>query len=96
MIYRDNTDPVIERRKAALGLSGDVYIYNDHFIEDMDGHRRLIPESTAATIEEAYAERAEWEQNKTVTLSDAMEMLSQLGVDVTDPEPSGDENDEEA
>ena len=61
MIVKDKTDEKIEQRKARLGLEGDVYIYN-HRIEDMAGHRRLIPESEAQTIEEAYDERVEYER----------------------------------
>ena len=94
MIYKNGTDPKIEQRKARLGLSGDVYIYDDHFIEDMAGHRRLIPDSTAETIEEAYAERVEYEASKTLSLDDALDMLEQLGVDISEPEPEpeGEEN----
>ena len=95
MIMKDGTDARIEQHKAKLGLTGDVYIYGDHYIEDLEGHRRLIPESTAATIEEAYAERVEYEQSKTLTLDDALDMLAQLGVDIDNPEQSGDENDDE-
>lgn len=61
MIYKDGTDEVIERRKARLGISGDVYVYNDHFIESLETHKKLIPTSTATTIEEALQEREEYE-----------------------------------
>lgn len=61
MIYKDGQDAVIEKRKARLGLSGDVYVYN-HRIEDMTGHKRLFPESTAKTIEDAEAERIAFEE----------------------------------
>ena len=64
MIIRDKTDEVIERRKTRLGISGDVYIWNGHFIESLDSHKVLIPDSTAQTIEEAYDERVAFEEEK--------------------------------
>lgn len=64
MIIRDKTDEIIERRKTRLGLSGDVYIWNGHFIESLDSHRVLIPDSTAQTIEEAYDERVAYEEEQ--------------------------------
>ena len=54
----------IEKMKQKLGLTGDVYVYNDHFIESLESHKRLIPNSTATNIEEAYAERVQWEQEQ--------------------------------
>lgn len=73
MIVKNGTDAGIEERKAAFGLEGDVYIYEGHFIEDMAGHRRLIPESTASTIEEAYQERVEYEARRAAELAAAAE-----------------------
>lgn len=64
MIIRDKTDEIIERRKTHLGLSGDVYIWNGHFIESLDSHKVLIPDSTAQTIEEAYDERVAYEEEQ--------------------------------
>lgn len=64
MIIRDKTDEIIERRKTRLGLSGDVYIWNGHFIESLDSHKVLIPNSTAQTIEEAYDERVAYEEER--------------------------------
>lgn len=64
MIIRDKTDEIIERRKTRLGLSGDVYIWNGHFIESLDSHKVLIPDSTAQTIEEAYDERVAYEEEQ--------------------------------
>ena len=93
MIYKDGTNPKIERKKARLGLEGDVYIYSDHYIEDMAGHKRLISNSSATTIEEAYEERVEWEASKTLNLDDALNMLAQLGVDTGDPDEGVDSND---
>lgn len=52
----------IEKHKIKLGLKGDVYLYNGINIESLESHKRLYPESTAATIEEAYAERVEREE----------------------------------
>lgn len=62
MIYKDGTDEVIERRKAKLGITGDVYVFDGHFIENLEGHKRLYGDrSTATTIEEAYDERVAFE-----------------------------------
>lgn len=62
MIYKDGENAVIEKRKERLGITGDVYIYDDHFIENLEGHKAYIGESsTATTIEEAYEERVTYE-----------------------------------
>lgn len=62
MIVKNFTDMKIEKHKLRLGLRGDVYIWNDHFIESLESHKRLIPGSTAKSIEEAYLERVEYER----------------------------------
>lgn len=64
MIVKNGTDAAIEGRKKRLNLEGDVYIYEGHFIESLESHRRLIPDSTASTIEEAYDERVEYEAQR--------------------------------
>ena len=64
MIIKDKTNPNIERHKQRLGLTGDVYIVNDLFIESLESHKVLIPTSTATTIEEAEQERIQYEQMK--------------------------------
>lgn len=56
MIYRDGMSPRIEKWKQELHLKGDVYVIN-HLIESLESHRKLFPESRAATIEEAEHER---------------------------------------
>ena len=61
MIVKNFTDMKIEKHKIRLGLKGDVYIWNDRFIESLQSHRRLFPNSTATTIEEAYEERVAFE-----------------------------------
>lgn len=61
MIIKDNTNQDVERMKANLGLSGNVYLYNNHFMESLKSHKNLITSSTATTIEEAYAERVQYE-----------------------------------
>jgi len=61
MIYKNNTNADIERHKARLGLTGDVYLINGVHIESLASHKRLIPESTATTIEEAEQERLAYE-----------------------------------
>lgn len=60
MIIRNNTDPKIEGYKRKMGLTGDVYMVG-HFIESLESHKRLIPHSTATTIEEAETERETYE-----------------------------------
>lgn len=59
MIIRDGTDEKIERMKYKLGLEGDVYLVGQNYIESLESHKRLIPTSTATTIEEAEQERLE-------------------------------------
>lgn len=61
MIVKSNTDATIERHKARLGLKGDVYVIDGKYIESLTSHRRLIPNSTAANIKEAEAERIVYE-----------------------------------
>lgn len=61
MIIKENTNLKIEEVKAKLKLTGDVYLYKEHFIESLESHKKLIPTSTAQTIEEAYQERVNWE-----------------------------------
>ena len=61
MIFKNNTNVDIERHKARLGLTGDVYLIKGVLIESLASHKRLIPESTATTIEEAEAERIAYE-----------------------------------
>lgn len=58
MIYKDGENSKVEQLKAKLGITGDVYIVGDgNYIENLAGHKVLIPDSTATTIEEAEAER---------------------------------------
>lgn len=61
MVIKDKTDQSVERHKARLGLTGDVYIINNLLIESLASHKRLIPSSTATTIEEAEQERIAYE-----------------------------------
>lgn len=64
MIIKDGTNANIEKHKQKLGLTGDVYLVNDHFMESLASHRRLFPDSTATTIEDAMAERIAHEQEQ--------------------------------
>lgn len=57
MVVRSGMNSQIEGYKRKLGLRGDVYVVEGHFIESLESHRRLIPDSTAVTIEEAEVER---------------------------------------
>ena len=56
MIVRDGLNPKVDKWKKELGIKGDVYIIG-HFIESLESHRALFPNSTANTIEEAEFER---------------------------------------
>lgn len=64
MIIKNGTNANIEKHKQKLGLTGDVYLVNDHFMESLESHRRLFPDSTATTTEEAMAERIAYEQEQ--------------------------------
>ena len=56
MIYKDKTNKHIESHKAALGLTGDVYVVNKIHIASLESHKAQFPNSTVGTIEEAEAE----------------------------------------
>ena len=61
MIIKDKTNADIERHKEKLGLTGDVYLFKEHFIESLGSHKKLVPNSTATTIQEAEQERIIYE-----------------------------------
>lgn len=61
MIIANGTNQQIERLKERAGISGDVYLINDHLMESLESHKRLFPDSTATTIQEAEAERVAYE-----------------------------------
>ena len=61
MIIKDHTDSAVERHKQRLRLTGDVYLINGVQLESLESHKRLIPTSTATTIEEAEEERIAYE-----------------------------------
>lgn len=97
MIVRDGTNPKVEQFKEELGISGDVYIDDGQHIESLYSHQRLLTSygvtPTATTIEEAEVERARFEddlaakraaEERELNLSDTIEMLRELGVDVDD------------
>ena len=64
MVIQNQTNEAIERHKAKLGLTGDVYLVNDHLLESLESHKRLFPESKAKTIFEAEAERIAYEEEQ--------------------------------
>lgn len=64
MIVLNNTDGKIEYHKSKLGLTGDVYVFDGHKIESLESHKRLLPNSTATTIEEAEQERIAYEEEQ--------------------------------
>lgn len=61
MIVKNGTDAKVEQMKKRLNLTGDVYIFEGHFIESLESHKKLLPTSTATTIQEAYTERVAYE-----------------------------------
>ena len=64
MVIQDKTNEQIERHKAKLGLTGDVYLVNGHLLESLESHKRLFPESNAKTIFEAETERVAYEEEQ--------------------------------
>ena len=64
MIIKNGTNSNIEQHKQKLGVTGDVYLVNGHLMESLASHRRLFPDSTATTIEDAMAERIAYEQEQ--------------------------------
>lgn len=63
MIYKNGTDANIERHKSILGITGDVYVVNNH-IASLDSHKKVFLESTATTIEEAESEYVQYEKEE--------------------------------
>lgn len=63
-IIKNNTNEKIEYHKQKLGLSGDVYIVNEHLMESLESHKKLFPESQAQNIYEAQAERIAYEEEQ--------------------------------
>jgi hypothetical protein len=57
MIIKNGTNERIEKIKQKLNLTGDVYLIKDTYIESLESHKKLNPNSTATTIEEAEEER---------------------------------------
>ena len=63
-IIRDKTNKVMQRHKTIHGISGDVYVITPgNIIESLASHKKLFPESTATTIEEAGAYHAQYLTN---------------------------------
>lgn len=81
MIIKDGTDSKIEGYKKKLGLEGDVYMVG-HFIESLESHKKLIPNSTATTIEEAEVEREKYEEDlETARLKAVEDSLKNLDLE---------------
>lgn len=58
MIYQDGTNSKIEETKRIFKITGDVYVVGaGNYMESLESHKRLFPQSTATTIEEAEKER---------------------------------------
>ena len=90
MIVLDKTDSVMERRKQRLGLSGDVYIFGGHFIESLESHKRLVADSTAQTIEEAYDERVAYEEEQERRRAEEAARAEEAEEEHSDDENTGD------
>ena len=87
MVIQNKTNEAIERHKAKLGLTGDVYLVNDHLLESLESHKRLFPESKATTIFEAEAERVAYEEEQ--------ERIRQILAEQELPEEEEEEGEEE-
>lgn len=79
MIVKNNTDAKVERRKAWLNLTGDVYIVDDVYMESLESHKKLIPNSTAETIEQAERERIQYQAEQAELLRKVQEQNSHSG-----------------
>lgn len=64
MIIYNGTNPTIEKHKAKLGISGDVYLVDGHFMESLESHKKMFPNSEATDISQAQAERVIYEQEQ--------------------------------
>lgn len=78
MIFRDKTNPYIEKQKAIFGLSGDVYVVN-HQMESLESHKKLIPNSKATTIDYTEKEYIQFIEQQAIELERERERLSQFG-----------------
>lgn len=87
MIYKDGTNAKIESLKDRLGLTGDVYLVGQNYMESLESHKRLLPESTATTIEEAEAERLAFMEAE-------REMLAKLAAEAEAEAKNTDKDDE--
>ena len=68
MIYKNGSNAKIEEFKLRIGLTGDVYLIHSHLMESLESHKRLFPNSTATTIEEAEGERYAYEEQLRIQL----------------------------
>lgn len=95
MIIKDGTNSNIEQHKQKLGVSGDVYLVNGHLMESLASHRKLFPDSTATTIEEAEAERIAFEQEQErIRLEQAAQAEQERITAHETEEPQGEETEE--
>ena len=96
MIIKDGTNSNIEQHKQKLGVTGDVYLVNGHLMESLASHRRLFPDSTATTIEQAEAERIAFEQEQErIRIEQAAQAEQErITAHETEEEPQGEETEE--
>ena len=88
MIIKDGTNEKIESLKDRLGLTGDVYLVGQNYIENLESHKRLLPDSTAETIEEA-------EQERLAFMEAEREMLAKLAAEAEEQRKAEEEKKEE-
>ena len=64
MIIYNGTNPTIEKHKAKLGITGDVYLVDGHFMESLESHKKMFPNTEVTNISQAEAERVIYEQEQ--------------------------------
>lgn len=89
MIIKDGTDLQTENYKEQLGLKGDVYVVGQNYMESLESHKKLIPDSKATTIEEAEQERLAFIQAEE-------ERRAALAAEAAEREENAKESDNEA
>jgi len=66
MIIKDKTNKYYEKQKKTFGITGDIYVINNHLVESLESHKLYMLQhnevSTATTIEQAEQERIELDE----------------------------------
>lgn len=77
MIFKDKTNPYIEKLKTFYGLSGDVYKINNQ-IESLESHKKLFPQSKATNIEQAEREFIVFKKKEQQELIKKQQILNEV------------------